>query len=57
MAAVGRLRYVGADLAKLVVVNSKHDKLLKKIWLLEEEHRMFDEHLLLFSMEKFAAED
>ena len=41
--AIGRLCYIGADLAELATVKSKRDELAEKVWVLEEEWRKFDE--------------
>lgn len=52
----GRLLYVGDDLAELVVFKSKHDELMVKVWVLEEQCK-FDERLLVLSVEKSDVED
>ncbi|CAI9291660.1 unnamed protein product [Lactuca saligna] len=53
---VGRLRYMGVDLAKVAAVKSERDELAEKVWLLEEERHKIDERYLVLSGEKTVVE-
>lgn len=55
--AIGRLRYIGVDLAESVIVEADCDELRERASLLKEKRPKFDERYDVLSREKSAAED
>lgn len=57
VATVGRLHYLGANVAKLVVVKVERDEIEEKVWLLKDKRCKFEERYVVLAGEKSTAED
>lgn len=57
VAAVDRLRYLGANLAKLAGVKTEYDELSEKVWLHEDDKYGFEERYVVRAGDKSTVED